>query len=334
MKLSGLWRQKVSVAVSGPPASSAWPDTTRTPPRTERIRMLHYTAIFDGYGLGFEFAPDAFVANHNNMRTYQTHPRWETEPGTYSDDTQMQVALAELMLQKPRPSTWTPYDVARAFLDTFKRDPRKGYAGSFYDFMVKAKSPWAFLEGIRPHSDKSGGAMRAPVIGLLPDEQQVIDTAMFQASLTHATQNGMEAAAAAALLTHYIYHQIGPKAEVGKWIERRLPGMPWSDGWNQRIESPGYQHVMAAIGMVQTYDSASTLLQSLVALTGDVDTAAAICAPAAYYSPEITNDIPDSLILATEDGAYGFGYLFDLGEKLEAQFPRQTPDPILDLFEG
>jgi ADP-ribosylglycohydrolase len=298
--------------------------------------MLQYTAIFDGYGFGFEYTSAEFTAKRNNMRTYQSHPRWKTKPGVYSDDTQMQMALAELMLRKPFPSSWSLGDVAAAFVECFKRDPRTGYAGGFYDFLVKIKTPAEFLMNIRPSSNKSGAAMRAPVLGLLADEFQVMDAAYLQGSLTHATPVGLEASAAAALLTHYTYHQLGPKADVGAYIEERVPGYHWHEGHALPVGSEGWEHVKAAIGAIQEHDSASTILKAIVGLTGDVDTAAAICAPAVYYSPEITNDIPASLIKGAENGPYGFDYLQDLGARLEAQFPRspqvEDEDLIGDLF--
>jgi len=299
--------------------------------------VLHYTAIFDGYGFGFEYADPKFVAKRNNLRTFQSHPKWKTKPGTYSDDTQMQVALAELMLRQPLPSTWSLGDIAQSFLSTFRRDPRKGYAGAFYDFLARVQTPAEFLKGIRPYSDKSGAAMRAPVLGLLKEEQGVIDAAYLQGCLTHATRAGLEAAAASALLTHYTYHHIGPKADAGAYIEELIPGWGWADGWVTPIQEKGFQHVRAAIGAIQRYDSASAILKHIVSLTGDVDTSAAIAAPAVFFCSEIENDIPDTLSRCAENGDYGYDYLKNLGEALISKFPSKwtgvgEEDLIGELF--
>lgn len=57
---------------------------------------LIYGAIGDAYGFGLEFAPAERVARDNNL-IYLGNDYWNTPPGCYSDDTQMQLALAEML---------------------------------------------------------------------------------------------------------------------------------------------------------------------------------------------------------------------------------------------
>ena len=63
---------------------------------------LLFGAIGDAYGFCFEFASAEFVAANNDLN-YHQHPEFSsTIPGVYSDDTEMQLALAEFMLDEAR----------------------------------------------------------------------------------------------------------------------------------------------------------------------------------------------------------------------------------------
>jgi hypothetical protein len=72
-----------------------------------------------------------------------------------------------------------------------------GYGSSFYGFLRTTRDSSGFLATVRPTSEKSGGAMRAPVIGLHPEFEQVIERSALQASLMLDTENGRNARVAA-----------------------------------------------------------------------------------------------------------------------------------------
>jgi ADP-ribosyl-[dinitrogen reductase] hydrolase len=303
--------------------------------------MLVEMGIFDAYGAGFEFASSKFVAKNNDVEDYHVHPKWRGVPGRYTDDTQMTLALAELMLRAP-PLVWTHYLVARAFVSAFKRDPREGYASRFYGLLTTMQTGWDFLKVIRPHSDKSGGAMRAPVLGLLPDIDQVIQAARFQASLTHCTQVGMDAAVVAAVMTHYCYYRIGPRDMLPEYLGEIFLCFRLDNPWHGLVGDPGNQHVHAAMTALIENDSMVDILRACVAFTGDVDTVAAIAAPAASFCDDIDQTLPAALVDGLENGPYGRDYLDGLDDRLLAKFPRPVDppeektdggeDPIMDLF--
>lgn len=316
--------------------------------------MLLEQGVGDAFGAGFEYADKhiglaEYRKRLKDMTQYWPHPKWgkppgekenpyiPTKPGCYTDDTQMSIALAELMLMKD-PAEWTTYDVAGRFVITFKRDPRPGYAGPFYEILKQVSSADDFLQKIRPHSAKSGGAMRAPVLGLLQSTMQVVDVAMMQASLTHATRDGMNAAAASALLTHYCYHNLGPKTEIPVFLSRWVPGPDWLEMWQGKVGAPGLESVRAAINAVMSHSTLSQVLRACVTYTGDVDTVAAIAMPAASVCPEMKHDLPSALIEGLEKGIYGREFLTTLDAQLMVKFPRKTlkgkkgassqPDPL------
>ncbi|AFZ21794.1 ADP-ribosylglycohydrolase family protein [Allocoleopsis franciscana] len=281
--------------------------------------MLLELAIGDAYGAGFEYADSELVQRDNDLSRYVQHPRHQIKPGCYTDDTQMSLAIAETLVAG---EPWTPEVLAHRFVTTFKRDPREGYAGKFYRFLLQVQDGKQFLENITWTSDKSGAAMRAAPIGVLPTIEQVIEATTIQAAITHNTPDGINAAIAAALMSHYFIYQLGEKKELGQFLETHVFG-EWSKPWQGEVRSKGWMSVRAAITAVMRNDSLSELLKDCIAFTGDVDTVGAIALAAAACSHEITQDLPDHLIDGLENGTYGRDYIIQLDKQLMA---RREPD--------
>lgn len=278
--------------------------------------MLLELAIGDAYGAGFEYADSELVQRNNDLSRYIQHPRHQIKPGCYTDDTQMSLAIAEtLVAQEP----WTPEVLAHHFVTTFKRDPREGYASRFYQFLLQVQDGQQFLENINWTSDKSGAAMRAAPIGILPTIEQVIHATTIQAAITHNTPDGINAAIAAALMSHYFIYQLGEKKELGQFLDTHVSGA-WSKPWQGEVRSKGWMSVRAAITAVMRNDSLSELLKDCIAFTGDVDTVGAIALAAAAHSEEITQDLPNHLIDGLENGTYGRDYIIKLDKQLMALY--------------
>jgi ADP-ribosylglycohydrolase len=277
--------------------------------------MLLELAIGDAYGAGFEYADSELVQRYNDLSRYIQHPRHQIKPGCYTDDTQMSLAIAETLVAG---EPWTPEVLAHRFVTTFKRDPREGYAGKFYRFLLQVQDGQQFLENIIWTSDKSGAAMRAAPIGVLPTIEQVIEATSIQAAITHNTPDGINAAIAAALMSHYFIYQLGEKKELGQFLETHVSG-EWSKPWQGEVRSKGWMSVRAAITAVIRNDSLSELLKDCIAFTGDVDTVGAIALAAAACSEEITQDLPDHLIDGLENGTYGRDYIIQLDKQLMAR---------------
>ncbi|WP_049790909.1 ADP-ribosylglycohydrolase family protein [Trichormus azollae] len=164
--------------------------------------MLLELAIGDAYGAGFEYANEMIFAN--DLSRYIKHPRHRLIPGSYTDDTQMSMAIAETIVFQ---GSWAPEVLAENFVNAFKRDPREGYASRFYDFLVSIQYGKEFLAKIYSGSDKSGAAMRAAPIGLYSTPEKVV-----------------------ALMYHCFIYQLGNKSALGKFIESYMPGgcsQPW-----------------------------------------------------------------------------------------------------------
>lgn len=277
--------------------------------------MLVELAIGDAYGAGFEYAPASLVVERNNLLDYIQHPKHAIRPGCYTDDTQMSLAIAEVIVAR---EPWTPEHLAHKFVQVFQRDPREGYAQGFYHFLHSVKSGKEFLERIRPESDKSGAAMRAAPIGVFKTIEEVCEKSRLQAALTHHTESGMNSAVAASLMMHYFLYRLGPQAQLGKFLEQHVAG-PWSTPWQGKVGSAGWMNVQAAITALIASRKMSELLKRCVAFTGDVDTVATIALAAGSCSPEMEQDLPQHLIAGLENGDFGYDYLKQLDAQLLAQ---------------
>ena len=278
--------------------------------------LIFFLGIGDAYGAGFEYAPADFVARHNDLSGYYQHAKHlGIKPGMYTDDTQMSLAVAEALLENERPSRlqW-----ANHFVGAFQRDRREGYAQRFYDFLITVQDGADFLERIKPHSDKSGAAMRALPVGYLGDADMVLAVTAEQARLTHDTPDGVRSAQAVALSAHYLIHQLGPKAGLADYLEKRM-GSGWFD-WQGKVGAPGLDSARAALTSFANHLSMSSMLKECIAWTGDVDTVAALALGLAGCTSEVERDLPQVLERDLENGPYGRDYLRQLDRRLKERF--------------
>ena len=278
--------------------------------------MLIFLAIGDAYGAGFEYAPAELVRRCNDLSGYVQHPRHlGIRPGQYTDDTQMSLAVAEALLENPRPSRlrWADH-----FVSAFQRDRRQGYAQRFYDFLGTVRDGQDFLERIHPHSNKSGAAMRALPVGYLADPETVLQVAAEQARLTHDSEGGVRSAQAMALSAHYFLRNLGSKHGLPAYVNGRLGGN-WFD-WRGPVGSAGMDSARAALTSLQRHSSMSELLKECVDWTGDVDTVAALALGLAACRCEVRQDLPQVLRCNLENGTYGLAYLEHLDGSLRQRY--------------
>lgn len=277
--------------------------------------MLMELAIGDAYGACFEFASDSFVRNRNMLIGYTQHPWHTMKPGSYTDDTQMSLAVAELILsEKP----WEPEVIAGFFLQAFHRDPRKGYSKSMQSVLAAAKSPSDLLFLLDGNSICSGAAMRSAPIGVFPNPEEVASRAKIQAAVTHDTPDGKASAAAAALMAHYCLYAKGPKSALPEFLNDYLSG-EWRCKWSGKVGSLGMECVQAALtALMQTY-SMTDLLKQCVSFTGDVDTVAAIALASGSCCSEMEQDLPGHLYEHLENERYGLNYIQQLDGLLMAR---------------
>ena len=276
--------------------------------------MLVELAIGDAYGAAFEYVPRRHIDRFNTLAGYARHPRHALEPGSYTDDTQMSIAVAEVLAFG---RDWSRAAFAERFVLAFKRDPREGYARGFYQFLQEVRDGADFLRRIRNDSDKSGGAMRACPVGLLDTPGRVADLAEQQAAVTHDTPDGVAAAVAAALSTHYFAYDLGPPDELPRFLAESLDER-WAVAWAGEVGPKGWMSVRAAVTALARNHSLASLLKDCVDFGGDVDTVAAIALGAASTSRDYARDLPAALYDGLESGPYGRPFLAELDQALFA----------------
>jgi len=275
--------------------------------------MLVEMAIGDAYGAAFEFMPDDFLERENDLSAYKRNPETGLGEGRYTDDTQMAMAMAEHLLDG---AAFDAESLATRFVSTFKRDPRRGYSKRLYEVLQTSIDGPGFLAAIAPVSDRSGAAMRVSPIGLLPDLRQVLELAESQAALTHDTSGGRMSARAIAAMVHYLAYELGPRGDLGRFVEAHVPGHPWSETWTGRADMAGLSCAHAALSLVRSATSLSGLLRAAIALGGDTDTVAAMAMFSGSLSRDIAADLPPALYHGLENGAFGHDTLRALDGRL------------------
>lgn len=286
--------------------------------------MLLELAIGDAYGAGFEYAPPS-DGRPNDLSGYVQHPRLAIAPGCYTDDTQMSLAVAEMVLSG---QPWDAAALAERFVAAFRRDPRAGYSRRLHAALSAAESGAHLLAAVDARSDRSGAAMRACPIGVFPSVAEVLEQSAVQARITHDTPDGIAAAGAAALMTHYLLYRRGPQAALGPFLDAHIPGYAWAEPWRGEVGSKGWMSVRATVTALARNDRLSRLLQDCVGFGGDVDTVAAIALGVAACSPAVERDLPQHLFDALEDGPYGRAYIAALDRRLLALAERNRQEAV------
>jgi ADP-ribosylglycohydrolase len=280
--------------------------------------MLVELAIGDAYAAAFEFVDWRLTRDHR-LGDYARHPWHEREPGRYTDDTQMSIAVAELIVSG---APFTRENLAHHFVQAFQRDRRTGYARGFYEFLSYVKDGADFLARIRPSSDKNGGAMRAVPVGVFASVAEVVDKSALQARITHDTPEGANAAVAVSLMAHFFLYRLGGRQELPAFLSSHAPGPPWAEPWSGEVDVKGYSAARAAVHLIVEHDQLSAMLDQAVRFGGDTDTVAAITLGVAACCPEIRNDLPQRLLMGLESGTYGREFLRDLDNQLLSRVHR------------
>lgn len=258
----------------------------------------------DAYGAGFEFASVEKVEALNDLTQYCEH-ELGIAPGCYTDDTQMSVAIAELLVEK---SPWTNEVIANKFVECFKRDERLGYSKGFYQFLKSVENGVEFLARIKSESTRNGAAMRSAPLGYVKTLDELIDKAEIQATITHDSEIGRKSSQAVALASHYFIYELGSKENLTEFVSQ-YTGFQWNDNWCSQVACCGEETVNALLTTLKKSGSLREILINSVSFCGDVDTVAAIGLGVGSYCNEYSSDLPPFLYNQLENGNYGKAYL-------------------------
>lgn len=278
--------------------------------------MLLYIAMADAYGAGYEFMKAEQVKEKHKFDGYLEAWVDKTPGGMYTDDTQMSIAIAELMINEP---VWDMRIVSDYFLKAFKRDPRQTYARGFYGFLTQTENANDFVKGILPGSVKNGSAMRSVPLGFIKDKAELIDKATVQAAVTHGTKEGILASKAVALMAHYFIHTDGKKAGLHDYITKET-GTEFSTSKTSRCACDALDTIDAVMTVLMQAKTLKEVIDLSVVMGGDTDSVAAIACGVASLTSEYKDDLPVFLLDDLEDGKYGKAYLSQLNKQLVEKF--------------
>jgi len=274
--------------------------------------MLLEGAIGDAYGAGFEFASIEKIRRYNTVSRYESHPLFSEIRGKYTDDTQMSVAIAELLVSEV---DWTPENIADKFVECFKRDPRRGYAKRFYQFLTEIKNGTELLQKIHPKSERNGAAMRAYPLGILKDESEIKTKCSIQASITHQTEKAMQAAEAIALTAHFFIYKKGIKNDLLTYLSD-IQERKWKADWDRAVEVDALETVKAVLTVLRQEHTLTDMLKRSVNFGGDVDTVASLSLAIGSVMESVEYNLPEWLFADLENGEYGRDYIHKLDEQL------------------
>ncbi|MDF1497215.1 MAG: ADP-ribosylglycohydrolase family protein [Patescibacteria group bacterium] len=299
--------------------------------------MLVYIGIADAYAAACEYSDDPAIKQKLlNGECYAMHPRHKHPPGNYTDDTEMSVANARVLIDYEFP--FRPIQFADAYVNEFNRGgKRDGYARRFQDFLEHVSDGKDFLARIKPDSAKNGAAMRAVPIGVLPSVDMVLEAATIQAAITHNTPEGLFSARLVALMSHYSLYDSNSLSCVAAYCADHLPKEDMdlyahllNSDWpstkpvtKTRQYSVGITTAHACVTLIKKEKSLWQMMQALIHMGGDTDSVAAIVwgVASARYQDE---KIPLFLYADLEGGKTKTGtkYLKGLGTALMKKYSK------------
>jgi ADP-ribosylglycohydrolase len=278
--------------------------------------MLLEVALGDAYGIGFEFVKPVFIEKNHDMKQYRPSPFDGLLAGDYSDDTQMSIAISELMLSDLE---WTPLNIANAFVNTFKRDQIKGYSRGFQDVLESSETGQDLLNVLKPESVRNGAAMRSVPLGYIRDIDELLEKSKAQAKITHNTQEGIFSSQAIALASHYFIYNIGPKEDVLTYLESKLK-REINANKQDRCQCDAIQTVDAVITALIKCDSLYDIVDYAVKIGGDTDSVASIAAGIASTSSQYIKNLPDFMVSNLRNNEFGKDYIISLDAQLKEKY--------------
>lgn len=299
--------------------------------------MLLRIAQGDAYGAAFEYVKPnnqtpQWMKDVEELKftQYHKHPTHSLAAGRYTDDTQMSIAIAEVLINNKPPHIKT-IEFAKAFFDTFKRDRRDGYSRGFQAILEASTSPEDMLARLEPKSDKNGAAMRSVPIGVIEDICDLLFVAEKQAMITHNTPGGIISSQAVALMSHYALYEDAPLSDMVEYINtvdfNYGVGIKQPSSWNKPVQGDqvGLQTAHAVCILLAEENSLLKIMRRLISWGGDTDSVAAIAwgIASARYKDELDQFWEYNL----EPGRmYGPEFLKQLGARLMDKYNEQRKE--------
>jgi poly(ADP-ribose) glycohydrolase ARH3 len=283
------------------------------------------TFVGDALGMPFEGAAPAAIPERLTMLDARLGC------GTYTDDTEMAIALSESLLEH---GGIDPRALGRAFLDAY--DPRRGYGPGTTTVLRLVRS------GLHPHeaarslfggegSQGNGAAMRtAPVAVRYAYERAALEKAAWEsARATHAHPLAIDAAVVqaaaiaaalrgespldAALAAATTAELEGRLTKAAGLLDSELQPAELAAALGNR--ATGHESVPAAIYSAAAHESVEAAITFAVRCGGDTDTIGAM-AGAVAAARAGAGAIPSRWLDALEEGPKGRSHVERLADRL------------------
>lgn len=306
--------------------------------------MLYDLAIGDAFGRAFEFNTSEFVKKFNTGDRYIVRDLEEPENlfGTYTDDTQMSIAIAEHILNK-EPSS--PKRISEYFVDTYFRDVHQGYSkrmrAAFNSCLdgkfIRKDYGKTFFNAC--HTDQivssNGTMMRSVPIGILKSEGDVVRYAQIQSAVTHCSPDASLCSQLIAIISHYYYYRKhGGDLSISCLVEYldaygftdilNMCMNAFTDNTDTIIPCDAKITTGAVLKVLFASKTTTEILVKSVALGGDVDSVACVASGLGSLKDDIKVDFSKHIITGLENEKYGLDYLCNLDRRIEEMFPRDN----------
>lgn len=305
------------------------------------IDMLLGIAIGDAYGGPFENIPRKWINPRAiGVEKYQVNPYKGNKPGHYTDDTQMSIALAELIFMDEQ---FSHLNLAQHFKGAYERDKRPGYSTTTRKTLEESVDAADFLRKVNRNSERNGSAMRSVPLGIITDINRLQNHAAMNSGSTHNTPSAITASAAVALASHYFFHTTHDERKVFDFCLDNLHDFDKDSvkylsmvsrmkqlnehllfGTENReygVPIHGLRTAAAVLYILRDYGrDPSRLLKESILLGGDTDTVASISLGIAA-SRNGLDRLPDFLKSELENGPYGTDFLTTTAKRLATALP-------------
>lgn len=305
------------------------------------------TMIGDALGMPVEgWTAQAIAQRHGRLQTFLDG---RLPAGSYTDDSQMMIAILETLAQQGR---LEPQHLAGCFAANFQ--PWRGYGGRIAGVMARlaAGVPW-FEAGT--DSFGNGGAMRVGVLGVAQshDPAALRQAALDQCRITHHHPQALAASLAQAWAVGLACRlgrqgQVPRQAQVVEEIAsivqyldphiaarlRAMPALPQGqEDQARRLLADTYacdvraaESMPPALGAFLAAESAPQAVVLAVSLGSDTDTLGAMAGAlaGAYWGLEAW---PSSWLAELENGQKGKDYATFLCQRICGQKPVDEPRP-------
>lgn len=298
--------------------------------------MLLFICMGDAYALSAEYLkPNEYLDHIESIKKftqYHQHPKHLQIPGVYSDDGEQSCAIANVLINHDYP--FTKQQFANSFVEEFIRGgKRQGYSRAFQAIINECETGDDLLAKIIPSSEKNGACMRAVPLGVISNINDMLDTAILQASVTHNTPKAILSAKVVALMSHFSLYSNDSFSRMGEFCiefleseERDNYSYIFKTPWQGRVIGTdvlpvSITTVHAVHYLLTNYNSLIDIMSAIIDFGGDTDSVAAIAwgVASARYKYE---NIPLFMRSDLEAGNFNTGetHLMSLGSKLMLKY--------------